>query len=138
MSSAQEHLKSIQSRIDELEHTIAERGEQIRHRTKQLKDDLQDELSPEELIRKHPVEAAGVSLVAGIILGRIARGIVSPGRTSAGQAVLPPPAGHGQSALKAAIAAIGVEAVHAGKDLAVSWIKSYFDQKKGKAGGAGS
>ncbi|NTU91458.1 MAG: hypothetical protein HGB01_07500 [Chlorobiaceae bacterium] len=131
MTTANDHLKSIQSRIDELEHTISERGEQLRKRTTQLKEDLQEELSPEELIRKHPFQATGGALVAGLLVGRAVRSLFSPRHRAAVAAPeIHLPATVEASAMKVALGAVGAELIHAGKDLAISWLKSYIDEKK--------
>ncbi len=137
MSNVNDPIKNIQSRIDELEETISERGEQIRERTRQLKEDLQEELSPMELVRKHPVEAAGASFVTGIVAGRIVRSLFSPKRRSADKAIsatpLPPPqAPQAKQASPIAVAAgaIGAELLHAAKDLAITWLKNRVAEKK--------
>ncbi|MBN1929777.1 MAG: hypothetical protein JW764_09580 [Chlorobiaceae bacterium] len=161
MTTANDPLKSIQSRIDELEETISDRGEQIRARANQLKEELQEELSPMELIRKHPVESAGISFATGIVAGRIIRSVISPkSRKMAvpaapqppaaqpGRAEKPQPAPAERQAAKPsvmeaaldrssssgmAIGAIGVELIHALRDMAVTWIKSRGEAKKDSA-----
>ena len=130
MTTANDPIKSIQSRIDELEQTISEKGEHIKARTMKLKDELQDELSPAELIRKHPVQAAGASFVTGVVLGRVIKGIVSPSHKS--QAVSALPAGKQNSTIAATVGIIGVELLHTAKDLGIAWIKSYIEEKKKK------
>jgi hypothetical protein len=136
MTNANDPIKSIQSRIDELEETISERSEQIRGRTMQLKEDLQEELSPMELIKKHPVEAAGVSLVTGIVAGRVIRSLVSPKRQPTAKTIpaTPPPPQEAQakqtSPIAVAAGAIGAELLHAAKDLAITWLKSRVEMKK--------
>ncbi|NTU68120.1 MAG: hypothetical protein HGB02_04480 [Chlorobiaceae bacterium] len=129
MTTAHENLKSIQSRIDELEQTISERGEQIRTRARHLKDEIQEELAPEELVRKHPFKTTGAALLAGLVIGSSTRSIFSPPRRVAVTESLP--AVHqGRTAIGAAIGAIGAEVLHAGKDLAISWIRNYIEEKK--------
>jgi hypothetical protein len=136
MTNANDPIKNIQSRIDELEQTISERGEQIRERTMQLKEDLQEELSPMEIIRKHPVEAAGISLITGIVAGRVIRSLVSPKRQPVAKTIpaTPPPPQAPQarqsSPIAVAAGAIGVELLHTAKDLAISWLKSRVAEKK--------
>jgi ElaB/YqjD/DUF883 family membrane-anchored ribosome-binding protein len=138
MTTANDHLKSIQARIDELEHTISERGEQIRNRTSQIKEELKDELSPEELIRKHPFEAVGGALFTGLVVGKAIRSLFG-GRS---RKRLPEPSVRTEEvhhsgkqlpvAVKAALATVGAEALHAGQDLAVSWLRNYIEEKKKK------
>jgi hypothetical protein len=133
MTNANDPIKSIQSRIDELEQTISERGEHIKARTTQLKEEIQEELSPAELIRKHPLEAAGVSLVTGIVLGRVIRGIVSPSQKS--PVVSSSAADKQHSTLRATIGVIGVELLNTAKDLGIAWVKNYIEEKKKKPEG---
>lgn len=144
MTNANDPIKNIQSRIDELEQTISERGEQIRKRTRQLKEDLQEGLSPMELIKKHPVEATGVSFVTGIVAGRIIRSALTPKRQPI--AVHPPqpqPVSQAPQAAQAtqekqpspvgvAVGAIGIELLHTFRDLAITWLKSRVEEKKSK------
>ncbi|HHE07833.1 MAG TPA: hypothetical protein ENL01_02860 [Chlorobaculum parvum] len=140
MTTANDPLKNIQSRIDELEQTISDRGEQIKARTRQLKDDLQEELSPVELLKKHPAESAGVSFVTGLVAGRVIRGLISTKtpRTAKKKAMPSEPAFGEEtiaikpSALKAAISAIGIELLNTGKDLAITWAKNQFDSRTRK------
>jgi len=140
MTNANDPLKSIQSRIDELEQTISERGEQIKARTHQLKEDLQDELSPVELVKRHPVESAGISFVTGILAGRVVRGLVSPRKPKAvkKKAMHSEPAPGEEpivvkpSALKAAMGSIGIELLNTGKDLAITWAKNQFEARTRK------
>lgn len=132
MTTGNDHLQSIQSRIDELEHTISKRGENIRTRTRQLKEDLKDELAPAELIRKHPIETAAATFVAGIALGRILKRMVTHPKTPA-----TPPLIHTVAVESTAhpavsrpvLGSIGFEMFHAGKDLAMTWLKHYLDEK---------
>ena len=138
MSNAHDPIKNIQSRIDELEQTIADRGEQIKERTRQLKEDLQEELSPVEMLRRHPLEATGASFVTGIVAGRVIRSLVSPKRQPATIAPQTPPAPQATqprpaSPIAVAAGAIGAELLHAAKDMAVAWLKSQVESKKRKA-----
>ena len=138
MSNAHDPIKNIQSRIDELEQTIADRGEQIKERTRQLKEDLQEELSPVEMLRRHPLEATGASFVTGIVAGRVIRSLVSPKRQPATVAPQIQPAPQTYQAKPAspiavAAGAIGAELLHAAKDMAVAWLKSQVESKKRKA-----
>jgi len=135
MTTANDPIKNIQSRIDELEQTISDKGKQIRERTRQLKEDMEEELSPMELIRKHPLEATGISFVTGIIAGRMIRSILSPRSNPVKTAVVIP---HNAtvkqpSAVSSAIGAIGIELLHTAKDLGISWIRNHFEVKKNKA-----
>lgn len=141
MTTANDPIRSIQSRIDELEQTITDRGEEIKARAKQLRDDLEDELSPREIIRKHPVESAGLSLVTGFVAGRIIRSIVTPQRrrvVETGPRIEPQPQPVStampkekqSSPLRGALNAIGIELLHTAKDLAIAWLKTRQEEKK--------
>jgi len=135
MTTENDPIKSIQSRIDELEHTISERGEKIKERTLQLKEDLQDELSPMELIKKNPVEATGISFVSGIVAGRVIRSLFSTKRQPAAKTSPATPQNSQASQpspVAVAAGAIGVEMLHVVKDLAVTWLKSRVQEKKSK------
>ncbi len=142
MTTANDPLKNIQSRIDELEQTISDRGEQIKARTRQLKDDLQEELSPVGLLKKHPVKSAGVSFATGLVAGRIVRGLIDSrqpkptGTKAMGTATSPeePAASAKPSPLKEAISSIGIELLHTGKDLAISWVKNQLEARVKKSG----
>lgn len=150
MTTANNPLKSIESRIDELEQTISERGEQIKTRANRLKDELRDELAPLEIIKKHPLEASGIAFVTGILAGRSFKALTGPKRrrpaTEQRPTVIPqpPPATqptrattttpqehheHGASPAGIAIGAIGIELINVFKDLGISWLKNRFDQK---------
>jgi uncharacterized protein (DUF3084 family) len=138
MITANDPIRNIQSRIDELEKTISEKGEQIRARTRQLKEDMEEELSPMELIRKHPLEATGISFVTGIVAGRMIRTIVAPARNPV--TVQPQPQAAPQAAqvkqtspIAVAAGAIGAELLHTAKDLTIAWIKTRVSEKKDKA-----
>jgi hypothetical protein len=137
MTTANDPIKSIQSRIDELEQTISDRGEQIKARTRQLKEDLQEELSPVEMLRRHPLEATGVSFVTGIVAGRVIRSLFSPKRQPTAvettQARPQTFQANQPSPIAVAAGAIGAELLHTAKDLAITWLKSQVESKKRKA-----
>lgn len=135
MTTANDQLKSIQSRVDELEQTISERGEQIKTRASQLKEELKEELAPLEIIRKHPLEASGISFVTGLLAGRIVKSAIGPKRhnTPVSQPVVTP-SRHEQQAspLGVAVGAIGIELLHTARDLAVTWLNNRAEEKKKK------
>ena len=132
MTTGNDHLQSIQSRIDELEHTISVRGEHIRTRTRQLKDDLKDEFAPAELIRKHPLETAAATFVAGVTLGRILKRMVTHSKVPPSVQVPQTEAVESttyHAASRSVLGSIGIEMLHAGTDLAMTWLKHYLDEK---------
>ena len=103
-----------------------------------MKEDLQEELSPVEMLRRHPLEATGASFVTGIVAGRVIRSLVSPKRQPATIAPQTPPAPQATqprpaSPIAVAAGAIGAELLHAAKDMAVAWLKSQVESKKRKA-----
>ena len=132
MTTANEHLKSIQSRIDELEQTISERGEQIKSRAMHLKEEIEEELAPEELVRKHPFKTTGIALLSGLLIGRAAKSIIAPSPKPVAIPERVTEVRREPSAVKAALATIGTEALHAGKDLAITWLRNYIEEKKKK------
>jgi ElaB/YqjD/DUF883 family membrane-anchored ribosome-binding protein len=132
MTTANEHIKSIQSRIDELEQTVSERGEQIKSRAMHLKEDLQEELAPDELIRKHPFKTTGSALLAGLLIGRAVKSIFRPSDRPVIVTENLPAVHREPSSVKTALVTIGVEILHTGKDLAIAWLKNYIAEKKKK------
>lgn len=135
MTQRNEPLQSIQSRIEELQDTIARKEQAIRQRSRQLHHDIETELSPAELVRKHPLPAAGLSLLAGLLAGRaIKRTASSPtpsprqASPAAEQAGSMPPRAQSSRAGSAA-REIGLELLNAGKDLAINYLQGYIDSR---------
>ncbi len=127
MTTKNEPLTGIQARIEELHNTIAEKEEQIKSRTKKLKDDIKEEVSPEKMIRKYPFEAAGASFLAGLILARTLRGC----KKSAGKVeqVTLAPQQHFSTQPKTALSAIGFEVMRSVKDIGFSYLQRYLEKK---------
>lgn len=69
--SFEDRIKDIESRKRNLEDQISQRQEEISRRAANLKDEIEDRLRPEELVRKHPVAAMGVTFGAGFLLARL-------------------------------------------------------------------
>jgi ElaB/YqjD/DUF883 family membrane-anchored ribosome-binding protein len=135
MTTANDQLRSIQSRVDELEQTISDRGEQIKARATQLKEEIREELAPLEILRKHPMEAAGVSFVTGLLAGRLMKSAMGPKRHRTPVVhpdVAPAPQTPQTSPLGVAVGALGIELLHAARDLAVTWLKTRAEEKKSK------
>lgn len=78
MEKKAEHFKSIDARIEELEKSIRDREAELKNRAGRLTEDIRSELAPEELVRKYPLQTAGLSLLTGFLGGKIIRSIVSP------------------------------------------------------------
>jgi len=117
-------LDGIQARIEDLQNTIAEKEEQIRDRARQLKEDLQTELSPEEIVRKHPFETAGAVLAAGFMIGRALKPSSRKIRTAtAAQPVQP------SSSVRSAMGSIGIDILRSAKDLGFTYLQRYLDRK---------
>ncbi|NEX14332.1 MAG: hypothetical protein C1941_06525 [Prosthecochloris sp.] len=131
MEKKTEPLKNIEARIDELENNIHEREAQLKNRAGEFKQELQNELSPEKVVKKYPLQSTGISLLFGILAGKVLRAVVTrPSEKNIQQAM------HLKSEpseLKSAIASIGIDALRSGKDLAFNYLKYYLDntiQKK--------
>ena len=123
-----EHLDGIQARIEDLQNTIAEKEEQIRQRARHLKEDLQAELSPLEVIKKHPLEAAGTVLAVGFLLGRAIKPSAKPSSIEATDILSAPPVHH-PSPAKIAMGTIGVDILRSAKDLGFTYLQRYLDRK---------
>lgn len=135
MTQRNEPLQSIQSRIEELQNTIASKEQAIRQRSRQLHHDIETELSPAELVRKHPFPAAGLSLAAGLLVGRTIKRAASP-RKAAPRPAAPIAQPHEAvpqqaSTSRAGNAAreIGLELLNAGKEMAINYLQGYIDSK---------
>ncbi|NTW49029.1 MAG: hypothetical protein HGB19_04705 [Chlorobiales bacterium] len=70
----EDRIRDIESRKRSLEDQINQRQEEISRRATHLKDEIEDRLRPEEIIRKHPVAAMGVTFGAGFLLARLITG----------------------------------------------------------------
>lgn len=123
-----EHLDGIQARIEDLQNTIAEKEEQIRQRARHLKEDLQAELSPVEVIKKHPLEAAGAVLAVGFLFGRALKPSRKPSRITTADMPSVPPVYH-PSTVKNAMGTIGVDILRSAKDLGFTYLQRYLDRK---------
>jgi hypothetical protein len=131
MTSGNDPLKNIQSRIEELEQTISQRSAHIKNSTKRLKEDIQTELSPVTVAKKHPLEATGATFVAGFLLARILKNIFRPRprplvQHSTVVDVKP-------SVMKVAAGGLALELLHAGKELGVTWLKQYIEERLRKS-----
>ena len=131
MTTPNEPLQSIQARIEELQNTITEKEEQIKARARNLKDELQGELeaqfSPEEIVRKHPFQAAGTAFVTGLVIARLLKGGRYPSepakqKHTAQQERLPSPE-------KSALYTIGLEVLRSAKELGFTYLQRYIDKK---------
>jgi hypothetical protein len=127
MTTTNEPLVGIQVRIEELQNTIAEKEAQIKSRTHKLKEEIEAELSPVEVVRKHPVPATALLFVAGLLLGKGLRSSMSsstPKTQPASPSVACPP-----SEQKSVLSTIGLEALRSAKDLGFSFLQRYIDKK---------
>ena len=127
MTTKNDHLHSIQARIEELQNTIAEKEEQIKNRTSRLKHDLEAELSPMNIVRKYPFNAAGATFIAGLLLSKALRG----NRTNSTplQQAISSPTNLLPSQHKSAWSTIGLEALRSAKDLGFTYLQRYIDKK---------
>ncbi|MBM3162066.1 MAG: hypothetical protein FJZ79_01780 [Chlorobi bacterium] len=122
-----ESLDGIQARIEDLQNTIAEKEEQIRQRARHLKDELQAELSPLEVVRKHPLETAGAVLAAGVLIGRALKPSCKSSRPA--RAIHAEPAGPSRSGITTAMGLVGVDILRSAKDLGFTYLQRYLDRK---------
>ncbi len=125
MTTKNEHLSSIQARIEELQNTIEEKEAQIKARGRHLKEELEDELSPAELVRKHPLQAAGLSFLTGVLLARALKG--NRARRSAANTEACTTIEAAPSPTSSALAAIGLDVLRSVKDLGFSYLQRYID-----------
>lgn len=127
MDKKTEPLKSIETRIHELENSIHEREKQLKERAGKFKKELQEELSPTELVKKYPLQTTGASLFFGFFAGKVMRSILSPSPRAKVETVAEPASQ--PSEFKSALASIGVDVLRSGKDLAFNYLKHYMDNK---------
>ncbi len=127
MTTKNEPLVGIQARIEELQNTIAEKEEQIKARTRTLKEEIETELSPVEVVRNHPVATTATLFVAGLLLGKGLRSSMSPSMPKTQPAS--PSVACSPSQQKSVLSTIGLEALRSAKDLGFTYLKRYIDQK---------
>lgn len=127
MEKKAEPLKNIEARIHELEQSIHEREQQLKDRAGQFKKELQEEFSPEELVKKYPLQTTGASLVFGFLAGKVLQSVISPSSHNNAQPASKPKSE--SSELKSAVASIGIDILRSGKDLAFNYLKHYLDNR---------
>ncbi|NTU97105.1 MAG: hypothetical protein HGA62_04725 [Chlorobiaceae bacterium] len=136
MTTKNETLHGIQARIEELQKTIAEKEKQIKARTRNLKEEIAEELSPEEIVKKHPFLAAGTTFTAGLIITKSLGGRKKniPSAKASETTLQPePPA----SRRKGVMYAIGLDMFHSLKDIGFSYLQGYLENRFKKQGGPG-
>ncbi len=135
MGKKVEPLKNIEARIHELENSIHEREQQLKERAGRFKEELQEEMSPVELIKKYPLQLSGVSLAIGFLAAKIVRAVMTPSSRKSTQPASKPKSE--TSELKSAMSSIGIDVLRSGKDLAFNYLKHYLDNKmkSGKSSG---
>ncbi len=127
MDKKTEPLKSIETRIHELENSIHEREKHLKERAGEFTKELQEELSPAELVKKYPFQTTGASLILGFLTGKVTRSILSPSPRIKVETSTEPKSE--PSEFKSALASIGVDVLRSGKDLAFNYLKHYMDNK---------
>ena len=128
MTTPNEPLVGIQARIEELHNTIKEKEEQIKARTRKLKEELKEEISPENIIRQHPFKAAGITFVAGLILTRALKGHNTPSiRVEHTQHTAP--SHHLSAQSKTILSTIGFEVLRSIKDIGFTYLQRYLNKK---------
>jgi hypothetical protein len=119
-----EPLDGIQARIEDLQNTIAEKEEQIRDRARQLKEDLQTGLSPEAIVRKHPLETAGAVLAVGFMVGRA----MKPSSAKKHPEPVAQTIQH-HAPSRSLMGSIGIDILRSVKDLGFTYLQRYLDRK---------
>ncbi|NTV92467.1 MAG: hypothetical protein HGA72_04060 [Chlorobiaceae bacterium] len=126
MTTNNEPLSSIEARIEELHNTIAEKEEQIKARTRQLKDDIQTELDPVTVVRRHPFEIAGSVFVTGLLIGRSIKTMMRPSHKHPSNMA----AASEQVSAKAPspLGGLGIDILRSAKDLGFNYLTHYLDK----------
>ena len=128
MTTPNEPIVGIQARIEELQNTITEKEEQIKMRTRKLAANLKEEISPENIIRKHPGKAASAAFLAGLLLTRTLRGYGNPSiRVEHTQHAAP--SHHISTQSKTALSTIGFEVLRSVKDIGFTYLQRYLEKK---------
>ncbi len=127
MTPSNEPLAGTQARIEELRNTIAEKEAQIKTRGRKLKEEIEAELSPMELVRKHPFPATAIVFAAGLLLGKGVSGKKSTSLPSSQKACAP--AKRSPSRTESALSAIGLEVLRTVKELGFASLQRYIDKK---------
>lgn len=129
MTDKQNHLESVQERIDILQETIAERERDIRERARRFQENLEHEISPAEIVRRHPWPSAFAALGLGYLTGRMLRsGGPAP---SAESCQLPETGAPALPATRTggALADLRLELIRSAKELGVNYLQRYLDSK---------
>ncbi|NTW56506.1 MAG: hypothetical protein HGB20_05615 [Chlorobiaceae bacterium] len=137
MTTKNDTLHGIQARIEELQRTIAEKEKQIKARTRNLKEDIAEELSPEEIVKKHPFLAAGTTFTAGLIITKSLGGRRKSqpvAKSPEPSALQPEPTA---SRRKGVMYTIGLDVFHSLKDIGFKYLQGYVENKFRKTGGSG-
>ncbi len=127
MTPTNEPLTGTQARIEELRNTIAEREALIKTRGQKLKEEIEAELSPMKLVRKHPFAATAFIFTAGMLLGKGMRGKKSTSLPISERACAP--AKRSPVRGKSALSAIGLEVLRTAKELGFASLQHYIDKK---------
>ncbi|MCX6178249.1 MAG: hypothetical protein NT163_02570 [Chlorobiales bacterium] len=123
MTTKSETLSGIQARIEELQSTITEKEEQIKTRAMNLKDDLKAEFSPDEIVKKYPLQAVGMTFVTGMLIARTLKGLKSPSSTAK------PEHASSLSQNNSALYNIGIDILRSAKDMGFKYLQRYIDSK---------
>jgi hypothetical protein len=129
MTTPNEHLIGIRARIEELHDTITEKEEQIKARTRKLKEELKEEISPENIIRKHPGKATGAAFLAGLLLTRTLRGHRNPSILVEHTQQHPTSSHHLSAQSKTLLSTIGFEVLRSVKDIGFTYLQRYLEKK---------
>ncbi|MEI6848213.1 MAG: hypothetical protein WCK32_09340 [Chlorobiaceae bacterium] len=122
-------MPSIQARIEELQHTIAEKEEQIQTRAQQLKKNIEAELSLLEFIRKHPFKAAVTSFSTGFLLAMVVKKRKKKCNPVPQDSCIIMENPSLKSQNNSALNTIGLDVLRSVKDLGFTYLQRYIDKK---------
>jgi ElaB/YqjD/DUF883 family membrane-anchored ribosome-binding protein len=129
MTEQNKHLENVQERIAALHETIAEREQDIKDRARKFQHELEQEISPVEIVKRHPWQAVLGALATGFLTGRILRSLGSgpTDEASAEPAVpaRPVPVSRPESAMRD----IRLELIRSAKDLGINYLQRYIEGK---------
>ena len=125
MTPTSEPLSSIQARIEELNSTIAEKEEQIKARARHVKNEIKEEISPAHMVRRYPLQSAGVVALVGIVVGRALRGNGSSARVNTTTVR----SNTRQSTAQTLLSMVGMEVIHSLKEIGLNYLQRHLEKK---------
>lgn len=121
-------IERLESKKAELENLISEKTEQIQQRATNLKNEIEDRVNPEEIIRNNPVTSVGVSFGIGFVIGSIIkRSSKSDNHTT--KSAQNHPKNYSEKNLSRFISEFTYDVFDAFKDLAIGALVDYASTK---------